>query len=155
MTSEQFKTCLLDFFASDGTATELLRAVDWETWYHKPGAPLKPDFQCKRYDDCITLANNWDSLSDISEYQPSPGDVDGWTVSQLLAFLDALMEKARPLPATYVSQLGSTYKINESTNLEVVCRYLRVALQAGSRDVIKQTREVLGKTGRMKFVRPL
>lgn len=153
--SAQFKTCLLDFFASDATATEALQAVDWESWYHKPGLPLKPDFQCKLYDNCIELADKWSTLTADSTYQPSPEDVHGWIMGQFLAFLDRLIELRTPVPQKYVAQLGPVYGIDASTNLELVSRYLRVALQAGSQEAIPRAREVLAETGRMKFVRPL
>lgn len=124
-------------------------------WYHKPGVPPKPEFKSKLYDDCIRLADQWRGLSSASSYQPSEVDIGGWTVGQLLVFMDRLMENPDPIPQPYVTHLGSLYGLEKSKNFEVLSRYLRIALKAGDRRAVKLTREVLGQTGRMKFVRPL
>ncbi|KZL71381.1 leukotriene A4 hydrolase, partial [Colletotrichum tofieldiae] len=153
--SAQFKDCLFEFFASDAEAIQTLRNVDWETWYHAPGAPLKPDFQSKRYDECIYLSDQWKSLSAGAAFQPNADDVKGWTVSQLLVFLDFLIESPEPIPMKEASSLGTLYGVQDSANFEVLSRYLRVALRAGDKSMVKRTQELLGQTGRMKFVRPL
>ncbi|CAG9977221.1 unnamed protein product [Clonostachys byssicola] len=153
--SSQFKSCLFDFYASDAEAISILERVDWEAWYHKPGAPPKPNFQCKLYDDCIQLTNRWTNLSTQSMYRPSPQDMRGWTVAQILVFLDTLIRSPNQIPLDYVKQLESVYGLAKSKNLEVISRYLRVALRANDRDAIEPTRKVLAETGRMKFVRPL
>ncbi|WYZ44684.1 hypothetical protein EsH8_VII_001120 [Colletotrichum jinshuiense] len=153
--SAQFKDCLFEFFASDAAAIQTLRNVDWETWYHAPGAPLKPDFQSKRYDECIYLSDQWKSLSTGDAFQPSADDVKGWTVSQLLVFLDFLIESPEPIPLKEASSLGTLYGVQDSANFEVLSRYLRVALRAGDKSMVKRAQELLGQTGRMKFVRPL
>ncbi|KAF4873434.1 Leucine aminopeptidase 2 [Colletotrichum siamense] len=154
--SEQFKSCVLEFFSQDVPAAAALHAVDWETWYHKPGAPPKPIFDSSLYRDCIELCDKWKMLSsNESAFTPSSKDVEGWTVGQLLVFLDLLIESSSPIPKQFSHALGSQYGLLSSGNLEVVSRYLRVALRAGDESVLKQTEEVLSQTGRMKFVKPL
>ncbi|KAI8161184.1 Leucine aminopeptidase 2 [Colletotrichum sp. SAR 10_71] len=154
--SEQFKRCVLEFFSQDVHAAAALHAVDWETWYHKPGAPPKPIFDSSLYRDCIELCDKWKMLSsNESAFTPSSKDVEGWTVGQLLVFLDLLIESSSPIPKQFSHALGSQYGLLSSGNLEVVSRYLRVALRAGDESVLKQTKEVLSQTGRMKFVKPL
>ncbi|KAE9579593.1 Leukotriene A-4 hydrolase [Colletotrichum fructicola] len=154
--SEQFKNCILEFFSQDIPAAVALHAVDWETWYHKPGAPPKPIFDSSLYRDCIELCDKWKMLSsNESAFTPSSKDVEGWTVGQLLVFLDLLIESSSPIPKQFSHALGSQYGLLSSGNLEVVSRFLRVALRAGDESVLKQTEEVLSQTGRMKFVKPL
>ncbi|KAF6816147.1 peptidase family M20/M25/M40 [Colletotrichum musicola] len=154
--SEQFKDCVIDFFSSDADASSALASVDWAAWYHTPGLPPKPAFKSELYDSCLVLANKWKGLSAaVSGSQPSAEDVQGWTAWQAQVFLDILTESPSPIPEEYVPALGSLYGFESSGNLEVVSRYLRVALRAGDRGVLKQTEEVLGQTGRMKFVKPL
>lgn len=156
MNSEQFKDCVIDFFAPDTAASSALASVDWATWYHTPGLPPKPDFKSELYDSCAALASRWKGLSGAaSEFEPSAEDVRGWTAWQAQVFLDILIESPSPIPVEYSPALGSLYGFQFSGNLEVVSRYLRVALRAGDGRALKQTEEVLGQTGRMKFVKPL
>ncbi|KAH7012990.1 peptidase family M1-domain-containing protein [Ilyonectria destructans] len=153
--SEAFTKCLQDFFEADDEASKALASVDWHMWLHEPGAPPTPNFKSKLYDHCIQLTAKWQSLSAVSAFQPSAADVDGWIVGQQLVFLDQLIAGSDPIPQAYVESLGSTYGLRHSKNLEVLSRYLRVALRAGDRDSLQLTANVLGETGRMKFVRPL
>ncbi|KAJ0335383.1 hypothetical protein COL922a_009311 [Colletotrichum nupharicola] len=84
--SQQFKSCVLEFFSQDVHATAALHTVDWETWYHKPGAPPKPIFDSGLYRDCIELCDKWKMLSsNESAFTPSSKDVEGWTVGQFSA----------------------------------------------------------------------
>ncbi|KAK1634037.1 peptidase family M1-domain-containing protein [Colletotrichum phormii] len=153
--STQFKDCVVDFFSLDAAATLALSRVDWQSWLHKPGAPPKPEFSSELYKKALELADRWNSLSTDSLFKPSSDDVKGWTVGQVLLFLDLLIESPQPVPARYCKCLDDLYDVGKSGNLEAVTRYLRVALRAGDHGVLKQTEEVLGQTGRMKFVRPL
>lgn len=155
MDSEAFTKCLQDFFEADDEASEALVSVDWKKWLHEPGAPPTPNFESRLYDHCIQLTAKWQSLSAVSAFQPSSTDVEGWIVGQQLVFLDQLIAGSDPIPQAYVEALGSTYGLRHSKNLEVLSRYLRVALRAGDRDSLQLTANVLGETGRMKFVRPL
>ncbi|KXH26481.1 leukotriene A-4 hydrolase/aminopeptidase, partial [Colletotrichum salicis] len=153
--SIQFKDCVVDFFSRDAAATLALSRFDWQSWLHKPGAPPKPKFSSELYNKALKTADRWRSLSNDSLFKPSSDDVKGWTAGQVLVFLDLLIESPQPVPMRYCKLFGDLYDVGKSGNLEVVTRYLRVALRAGDRGVLKQTEEVLGQTGRMKFVRPL
>ncbi|KAI3529132.1 peptidase family M20/M25/M40 [Colletotrichum abscissum] len=153
--SSRFKDCVLKFFSPDAAATSSLGCVDWNSWFHKPGAPPKPGFCSELYKKAIELADQWGSLSVQSAFRPSGSDVEGWTAGQVLVFLDLLIESPQPIPLEYCKLLDELYDVGKSSNLEIVTRYLRVALRAGDRSVLKQTEDILGQTGRMKFVRPL
>ncbi|KXH43057.1 hypothetical protein CSIM01_01811 [Colletotrichum simmondsii] len=153
--SSRFKDCVLKFFSPDAAATSSLSRVDWNSWFHKPGAPPKPEFSSELYKKAIELADQWGSLSVQSAFRPSGSDVEGWTAGQVLVFLDLLIESPQPIPLEYCKLLDELYDVGKSINLEIVTRYLRVALRAGDHSVLKQTEDVLGQTGRMKFVRPL
>ncbi|CAH0057765.1 unnamed protein product [Clonostachys solani] len=156
--SEEFKKCVQDFFSGDEEAKAQLKAVDWDTWLHAPGLPPRPNIRSVLHDQCLELANQWISLCGDETnkfFSPSSSDVEGWTVGQQLVLLETLISASAPLPAQAASQLGAIYKFSSSTNLEVLSRYLRVALRAKDPKAVEQTQHVLGQTGRMKFVRPL
>jgi leukotriene-A4 hydrolase len=65
--SYDFKATLLDFFASDKAASEALKAVDWDTWFYKPGLPPKPKFDTSMVDKCYALADKWESKVSTTE----------------------------------------------------------------------------------------
>jgi leukotriene-A4 hydrolase len=50
--------------------------------------------------------------------------------------------------------MGKTYGFESSQNIEVVSRYFRIGLAARDETVYAPTAQLLGKVGRMKFVRP-
>lgn len=51
--------------------------------------------------------------------------------------------------------MGSEYGFTKSQNVEVVSRYYLIGLKARDDSVYGLTVDLLGKVGRMKFVRPL
>ncbi|RFU32301.1 hypothetical protein B7463_g4019, partial [Scytalidium lignicola] len=149
--SFEFKTTLLDFFASDKEASKALESVDWDTWFHKPGFPPKPKFDTSMVDGCYALAEKWQS----NDYKPSPSDIDGWTANQIVVFLEAVQLFKDPLPASQSKLMGQTYKLIGTRNVELSSRYFRVGLAARDESVYEPTSELLSQVGRMKFVRPL
>jgi len=50
--------------------------------------------------------------------------------------------------------MGEVYGFAKSKNVEVVSRFFRVGLRAREQEVYVPTAELLGRVGRMKFVRP-
>lgn len=51
--------------------------------------------------------------------------------------------------------MGKTYSFAASKNVEVSSRYFTVGLAAKDETVYQPTADLLGRVGRMKFVRPL
>lgn len=51
--------------------------------------------------------------------------------------------------------MGSTYSFASSKNVEVTSRYYVLGLMSHAKSVYQPTADLLGKVGRMKFVRPL
>jgi len=51
--------------------------------------------------------------------------------------------------------MGKSYALGSSRNVELSFRYLSIGLTAKDETVYHPTAELLGKVGRMKFVRPL
>ena len=66
-----------------------------------------------------------------------------------------MQEFKNPLKADDVHVMGEKYGFAKSQNVEIVSRYLAVGLKAKDEEVYGPTAELLGKVGRMKFVRPL
>ena len=156
--SYEFKEALTSFFfASSPAAAKKLAELDWDAWYHSPGLPPKPDFDTSLADACYALASKWKSRSDSgsSAFTPSKSDIASLTGQQLYVFLEALETSPHPLSPQDSQLLGSVYAFSTSRNIEILSRYFRVGLKARDESVYEGTAELLGRIGRMKFVRPL
>ncbi|KAK5119579.1 hypothetical protein LTR85_007408 [Meristemomyces frigidus] len=155
--SFEFKATLLSFFSSDADVSKKLNDIDWDEKFYKPGFPPKPDFDTTLADQCYELADKWTKLNvdETSKFAPSENDIDGFTANQSVVFLEALQGIDKPLSPELVDLMGQRYGYAQSKNVELVTRYFVVGLQAGAKSVYQPTAELLGKVGRMKFVRPL
>ncbi|KAL1976448.1 hypothetical protein VTN31DRAFT_2730 [Thermomyces dupontii] len=155
--SYEFKTVLLDFFANDPAASSALATVDWDKWFYAPGLPPKPDFDTTLVDVVYSLADRWESLTvnGPGGFTPSPDDIKGLTANQLVVFLERVLDFPSPLSVDAYRLMGEVYGLRNSTNIEVTNVYFRLGLKVGDREAIGPTVDLLGKIGRMKFVRPL
>ena len=165
--SYEFKATLLDFFASDKEASKKLESVDWDTWFYKPGLPPKPKFDTSMVDKCYELAKNWESTVRFlppycrqhtdprQDFTPSPKDISGWTANQIVVFLESVQLFSTPLTPAQSQAMGKAYSLGTSRNVELSFRYFSIGLTAKDETVYHPTAELLGKVGRMKFVRPL
>lgn len=158
MDSYEFKATLLDFFSDHKESSQKLQNLDWDSWFYKPGFPPKPDFDTSMVDVCYTLADKWQALNNGGEtggWSPSESDLKGWMANQSVVFLERVQSWDKPLKADLVDKMGSTYGFAKSRNVELVSRYFVVGLKAHAKSVYEPTAELLGRVGRMKFVRPL
>ena len=155
--SFQFKETIIAFFADDAEATRKLQDLDWDAWYYAPGYPPKPDFDTSLVDVCFALADRWKERSSgrSSDFKPGETDIKGLSANQLVVFLEKIEQAEPSISADDSRLMGSTYGFAKSQNIEVVSRYFRVGLRANDDSVVQPTAELLGKVGRMKFVRPL
>ncbi|MCJ1405279.1 hypothetical protein MMC11_008506 [Xylographa trunciseda] len=154
--SYDFKRALLAFFAPDTTASSLLRALDWDSWFFAPGFPPKPAFDTSLVDVCYALADKWEHAPTSSAgFTPAPDDIHGWTANQIVVFLERVQDFPAALSHDGVTAMARAYGFTQSKNVEVVSRYFRVGLRAREQSVYAGTAALLGRVGRMKFVVPL
>lgn len=149
--SYEFKSTLLEFFKSCPTSQSKLESVDWNTWFHKPGLPPKPQFDTSLADICYSLAKKWQS----EKYIPDISDISGWSANQVVVFLEQVQLFSKPLSVSQSRTMGQVYSLIESQNVEITSRYFAIGLMARDPSVYQVTADLLGKVGRMKFVRPL
>ncbi|KAL8997992.1 MAG: hypothetical protein Q9188_006196 [Gyalolechia gomerana] len=155
--SYDFKSTLIEFFAPDAETSKAIGDVDWDAWFYKAGFPPKPDFDTSLVDVCYALADKWQQYDGAMEkrFEPQPEDIKGWMANQVVVFLERIQSFDQPISKEAVHVMGETYNFTKSQNVEVLSRYLTVGLMARSEEVLEPTAELLGKVGRMKFVRPL
>lgn len=151
--SYEFKATLLDFFASDKTASKALELVDWDAWFYKPGLPPKPDFDTSLVDKCYALADKWELAP--QDFTPSAADVAGWTANQIVVFLERVQLFKEPLQPEQAKAMGIAYSLTQTQNVEISSRYYCVALKARDTSAYIPAADLLGTVGRMKFVRRL
>lgn len=155
--SYDFKQTLLDFFASDAQASAQLATIDWDTWFYAPGYPPKPAFDTRLVDIVYTLADNWTAYSSGSTtWRPSPNDTASLRANQLVVFLEKLLSSpSPPLTPSIAQELGTTYSLLTTRNVEVSSRYFQLAIKCRHLAVKPLIADLLSKVGHMKFVRPL
>lgn len=158
--SYDFKFTMLDYFSANANNLTImrLRTVDWDRWFYRPGLPPKPDFDTSMADVCYALADKWQTLiasSNSTSFTPSAADIEGWTSSQVVVFLEKVQLFETPLKASDFECMGSAYSLLSSKNVELTSRYYDIGMKAGDKSVLEPTTQLLSKVGRMKFVRPL
>ncbi|KAJ5630562.1 uncharacterized protein N7484_010662 [Penicillium longicatenatum] len=152
--SYEFKASILSFFESDAEASKLLNELDWDKWFYSPGMPPKPEFDTSLVDVVYALAKKWETLPS-SSFKPQVSDLEGLTANQIVVFLEQILRWEQPLRPELSKLMGEVYGLSKSENIEVSNLYFQVGMKAGDESVIEPTTELLGRIGRMKFVRPL
>jgi leukotriene-A4 hydrolase len=154
--SFEFKACLIDFFAKDAEAAKKLESFDWDKLFYAPGYPPKPTFDETMVKTCYDLSDKWQAyVENGTQFEPKPSDIEGWVANQSVVFLERVQNFAVKFKPEHVELMGKTYGYGATQNIEVVSRYLGVGLKARDEKCYEPTAELLGKIGRMKFVRPL
>ncbi|KAF2864388.1 leukotriene A-4 hydrol [Piedraia hortae CBS 480.64] len=155
--SYEFKANLLNFFKSDKDASDKLNKIKWDEWFYKPGFPPKPDFDTTLADQCYRLAEKWQKLSsgEDENFAPSKSDIGNFSSNQSVVFLEQLQTLSTPLKPQLIDLMGRTYGYANSQNVELVSRFFVLGLMAGAESIYRPAADLLGKVGRMKFVRPL
>lgn len=156
--SYDFKSCLIDFFAKDSEASKKLNDYDWDKLFYAPGYPPKPDFDQSMVTSCYELADKWHALvtkSTGGDFKPKQSDVEGWVSKQSVVFLEKLQSFADKFSAEDVHQLGTTYGYITTQNIEVLSRFLSLGLMVKAPETYQPSADLLGRIGRMKFVRPM
>jgi len=156
--SYDFKACLVDFFETDAEAKKKLDEFDWDKLFYAPGMPAKPDFDDSLVKTCYDLAAKWEALvkSDSkTAFTPSPEDTKTWVSNQSVVFIERLQSFGASFTPQQIALLGDTYGYTATANIEVLSRFLCLGLKAKAPATYAPASELLGKIGRMKFVRPL
>jgi leukotriene-A4 hydrolase len=115
-----------------------LAAVNASQWIDGEGLPDIPKPRSTRLEAIEALGTS-----------PPPVDV-AWSATEWLLYLESL---PRPAPRSLCEALDA--RLTTSTNYEILCAWLDLALRSNFLSVIPRTEQVLASTGRMKFLRPL
>jgi hypothetical protein len=140
ITTEQFCAFVEERFPG------LLARVDAEAWLDQPGMPASaPVFRAPGLDRITALAEGW-------ELGQRPDPAHGWSPSELLVYLQNL---PRRLSLEDCAWLDRTLDLTARGNFEILAEWLCLAAASGYEPAFGRIREVLGRVGRMKYLRPL
>lgn len=156
--SYDFKSCLVDFFASDADAKKKLDEFDWDKLFYAPGFPTKPDFDQTMVKSCYALTDKWQHLissNSSNDFKPHASDIEGWVANQSVVFLERVQSFAEKFSPEQIHLLGETYGYTKTQNIEVLSRYLSAGLMAKAPETYQPSADLVGRIGRMKFVRPM
>jgi len=122
----------------------LLAKVDAKAWVDGPGLPGNhPVPKSARLDAVLALAGK----------VPETAQVLTWTPTEWQLFLDAF---PRPATADACRQLDTRFTLARARNPEVRVSFLVLACESGhGADYLAQVEDVVGRLGRMKYLRPL
>ncbi|KAL5606477.1 hypothetical protein BROUX41_002884 [Berkeleyomyces rouxiae] len=154
--SFEFKATFIEFFEAlkDEEISKKIATIDWDDRFYSPGLPPKPDFDTSYADQCYALADKWENTT-VQSFVPSAEDVASFSGNQKLVFLEKVQTFAAPLSAERVYQLGETYQLTSSENIELQSAFFQIALNSKADKYYQAAANLLGHVGRMKFVRPL
>ena len=108
-----------------------------------------------RHIPCRCLLRSRFQVGESRYFEPKAEDIKGWKARQVVVFLEKLQALPKPLDKGLTQKMGQTYDLARGKNVEVVTRYFKLALMAKDEEMNQPTADLLGKVGRMKFVRPL
>jgi len=160
LTSEDFRQFFLNYFQNP-QQEEALSQIDWKVWYEGTGMPpvdVTSKLSAKFAVQAKELAKKWSHTGTTgaqSETRFSSEDIKGWHTTQLIVFLDTLLEQTPPVSVQVLQQLGTLYQFSTSRNSEIRFRFARLSIRASDESSLRSVVSFLKEQGRMKFTRPL
>ena len=121
----------------------LLEKVDAKAWIDAPGLPAT-----FRAPDSARLR----AVLDLAGRVPEVDTTKAWSATEWVLYLEAM---PRPSPLAVCKELDETYALTAARNPEVLVSWLTLACESGYTSVLPRVEELLGQTGRMKYLKPL
>ena len=118
-------------------------AVDYDEWLHGTGLPA----------DAPAVASPLlDAVGVIGQAAPEPDIAAAWSADEWQVYLAGLQP---PVPAGLLAELDSRYHLTASANPEILRLWLTAALRSGYLAAVPAAVDLLGRVGRLKFLKPL
>ncbi|KAL6769065.1 LTA4 [Auxenochlorella protothecoides x Auxenochlorella symbiontica] len=163
VTSDGFKAYFLDYFTD---STPGVGGIDWDLWFYQPGMPPNVNsYDASLAESAYALAQSWHTSdlmglgtgSTAGPAKASTTDLDGWSASQKVAFLDKLGElrSMKPFTPATTRRMQELYHFDDSKNAELRRAWYSLCIKAGDLAILPQTLAFLSEQGRMKYLRPL
>jgi leukotriene-A4 hydrolase len=122
---------------------QLPGAVDYDEWLHSTGLPAGTP---------AVASPLLDAVRAIGQAAPEPGAAAAWSVDEWQVYLAGLQP---PVPAALLGELDSRHHLTASANSEILRLWLTAALRSGYPAAVPAAVDLLGRVGRLKFLKPL
>jgi len=118
-------------------------AVDYGEWLHGTGLPAGAP---------AVTSPLLDAVRAVGQAAPAPDVAAAWSADEWQVYLAGLQP---PVPAGLLAGLDERYRLTASANPEILRLWLTAALRSGYRPAVPAAVELLGRVGRLKFLKPL
>ncbi len=120
-----------------------LAQVDGAAWIDGVGVPANAP---------IAVSSKLEEIEQLAGAIPSSAQAQSWDPTQWQLFLNSV---PRPPTVDCCAELDARFGLTPQTNSEVLVAWLSLAASGGYAPAVPRIEEVLGKVGRMKYLRPL
>ncbi|HYA50303.1 MAG TPA: M1 family metallopeptidase, partial [Streptosporangiaceae bacterium] len=118
-------------------------AVDYDEWLRGTGLPA----------DAPAVASPLlDAVRAVGQAAPGPDVAAAWSADEWQVYLAGLRP---PVPAGLLAELDGRYHLTVSANPEILRLWLTAALRSGYPAAVPAAVDLLGRVGRLKFLKPL
>lgn len=121
----------------------VLEKVKAQEWIDGPGVPGNAP---------KARSSKLEALQALGAKAPADALAKSWTPAEWSLYLEAL---PHPAPRALCEELDRRFALGTSGNYEVLVSWLGLAAASGYEPAIPKVEEVLGKVGRMKYLKPL
>jgi leukotriene-A4 hydrolase len=120
-----------------------LAKIDGAAWIDGVGVPANAP---------VAKSTKLDQIEQLGGAMPSAAEGKSWDVAQWQLYLNSVR---RPLAVDAAAELDARFALTASNNFEVLVAWLNLAASGGYAPALPRIEEVLGRVGRMKYLRPL
>jgi leukotriene A-4 hydrolase/aminopeptidase len=126
----------------------LAEQIGARQWIYEAGIPAnEPKFESQRLTELTGLATGWHDGT-----RPDPAKAKDWPVAEWLVYLGNL---PNDIGEDGCEWMDETFKLTESGNSEILCKWLVMAIENGYEAVFDKSDQFLGSIGRMKYLKPM
>ena len=118
-------------------------AVDGATWVDGEGVPENAP---------VAASSRLDALSALGSGVPSVETAAGWSSAEWQLYLDHLNDHSQDAPC---AALDAAFHLSDSKSAEILVGWLELCIHAGYAPPLARLDAVLGRIGRMKYLKPL
>jgi hypothetical protein len=121
----------------------VLAKVDAKAWIDGPGVPANAP---------SPRSAKLEALEKLGGAVPTEAQGKAWTATEWQLYLESV---PKPAPLSTCEALEGRFQLTARDNYEVLVAWLTLALASGYQPAVARVEAVLGKVGRMKYLRPL
>jgi leukotriene-A4 hydrolase len=152
ITSDDFKTFLLEYFAGDAGISSKLTSFNWSLWFSGRGMPPTiPFYSEKMLIPCQLLAETWAQNGKSNDAD----QFSAFSPAQKTMFLDILLQEASTIDKKTVQQLDRDYGLSDSKNVEILLKWYLLCIRSNTESVFEGAAKFATQHGRMKYCRPV